>query len=417
VRLRICTIGLVRLEQSNQWHRTLWAMVSVQIIVSGAFSIVPPVIPLILPTLGVTAPQDVRAWAGVLMGVTPLAAALMSPQWGRLADRVDRRSIILVSCTAAAICTASMSLATSPWQMLALRFTMGLFGGHVAAALYIVSDAAPSHRLGWSLGWLATGQLAGMLLGPLMGGFIADASGSLRAPFLFAGAASILIGGATALVPAAPPRTLTHQPRRLHVSHWLRNPRSRGVRSLVVVILLTQCAIMATQPVISLRVRELVGARPGLATLAGLAFSVVGLSGLLAAPVLGAVSDRAGAPRLLFFIVVAAIACVMPQAYATFYEGFVIERFLAGLFLCSVIPIANALIGKIVSAQDRGKAFGLASGAAFLGACVGPLSGGLLGAWFGLVSVFLFSSAILMVNLLWIGVSIWPAKQTPEITS
>ena len=385
-------------------------MLSVQFIISGALSIVPPVIPLILPTLGVHAAGAVRSWAGILVGVTPLAAALMSPQWGRLADRMDRRLIILISCGAAAFCTVSMSLATNPWQLLGLRFTMGLFGGYVAAGLSIVSTATPMHRLGWALGCLATGQIAGTLLGPLLGGAIADAFASLRAPFLLAGGAVLLVGGAVAFVPAtAPPQW--NRPMEDGTCHAARMERHGKVRSLVVTLLLAQCAIMITQPIISLHVRELVGVRADLATLAGLAFSVVGLSGLLAAPLIGTLSDRIGADRLLFCVLIVAAVFVLPQAYATTYGWFVAERFLSGLFLCSVIPVVHTLVGKMVPEQDRSRAFGVTSGAAFLGAFVGPVSGGLLGAEFGLSAVFLFSACILSMTALWISINIWPGHR------
>ena len=42
--------------------------------------------------------------------------------------------------------------------------------------------------MGWSLGWLSTGQLVGSLVGPVVGGGLADLTGSYRLPFVFAGA-------------------------------------------------------------------------------------------------------------------------------------------------------------------------------------------------------------------------------------
>ena len=371
-------------------------MISLQFVVGVAFSIVPPIIPLVLPAMGVDAPATVRTWAGVLIGVTPLAAALASPHWGRLADRVDRRLIILLACMAAAVCTASMSLATTPWELLALRFTMGLFGGHLAAGLSIVSAAVPMARLGASLGWMATAQLTGTLVGPLIGGGLADFYSSLRAPFLIAGAAAFLISAAVAIVPKPPRRE--SPPADTFERGEAEPPRSRPVGRLIAILLLAQCSITMTQPVISLHVRELVGTPPDLATLAGLAFSVVGLGGLLAAPLLGRLSDRMGARRLLSFILLASALCLLPQAYAASYRLFVLERFLGGLFICSVIPIVNSLVGKAVVDHDRGRVYGLTSGAAYLGGFLGPLSGGLLGAHWGLNSVFLASGIILLMN-------------------
>jgi DHA1 family multidrug resistance protein-like MFS transporter len=382
---------------SLRWRRTLWAMVIVQFVIGMAFSIAPPIIALVLPSLGVAGVASVRSWAGVLLGVTPLAAALTSPAWGRMADHMDRRIILLIACGSAAACTAAMSLVANPWQLLALRFAMGLFGGHIAAGMSIVSSVAPPGRLGWALGWLATGQLGGSLLGPLIGGSVADIFGSYRAPFLSAGLAALLVCGAIAVVPGTE-GSLGSGPRRGTRLGLLT--RYKTLYVFVFILLLAQCAIMGPQPIVSLHVRELVGARADLATLAGLAFSVVGLSGLLAAPLIGRLSDAVGARKLLLAIVVGAAFFTAAQAYAPTYKSFVGARFFAGLFLFSIIPLVNSLVGKTVSEQDRGRAFGLTAGAAFLGAFIGPVSGGLLGAAFGLRAVFLASSVVLLTTAL-----------------
>ncbi|HEY5808605.1 MAG TPA: MFS transporter, partial [Povalibacter sp.] len=117
------------------WQRTLTAMASVQFIIAAAFSIVPPVLPLLLPQLGVIEPHAISTWSGLVMGITPLTAGIMAPIWGRLLDTLDRRNIILLACCAAAVCTLLMSVSTNAWQLLALRFVMGFFGGHIVAVM------------------------------------------------------------------------------------------------------------------------------------------------------------------------------------------------------------------------------------------------------------------------------------------
>jgi MFS transporter, DHA1 family, multidrug resistance protein len=381
--------------RTTGWQRTLLAMLAVQLVIGMAFSIVPPVLPLRLPAIGVTDQAAIREWSGLLIGITPLAAALTSPLWGHLIQRIDPRRILAISCLSAAVCTTAMSAADTPWQFLLLRFLMGLFGGHIAAAMSIVSSVAPANRLGASLGWLATAQLSGALLGPLLGGVAADGFGSLRAPFFVGGAAALLVCLVLTQVPAL----------RICAAHAPADaaPRSvvghlRSLWGLALALLLAQCAIMGPQPIVALRVRELVGERGDVATLAGAAFSVVALSGLLGAPLMGRLSDAFGTRRLLFgLLACAAIGCAA-QAYAATYGGFVAARFGAGLFLCSLIPAINTLAAKSVPPHERGSAFGLTAGAAFLGAFLGPLGCGFLAAHWGLRSAFLLSSTLLMVD-------------------
>ena len=77
------------------WQRTLWAMVGIQFVMTGAFSMLSPIMPLFLPVLGVDSASAVALWAGVLAGTTSLVAAFASPLWGRLADRHGRKLMLL----------------------------------------------------------------------------------------------------------------------------------------------------------------------------------------------------------------------------------------------------------------------------------------------------------------------------------
>jgi hypothetical protein len=58
---------------ATQWQRTLWAMVGIQFVMTAAFSMLSPIMPLFLPVLGVDSASAVALWAGVLAGTTSLS--------------------------------------------------------------------------------------------------------------------------------------------------------------------------------------------------------------------------------------------------------------------------------------------------------------------------------------------------------
>jgi MFS family permease len=272
---------------------------------------------------------------------------------------------------------------------------MGFFGGHVVAAMALVSATTSTARLGRALSWLTTAQLAGTLLGPLIGGAIADTFRSYRAPFIATGIAGLLICLAVVRIPRPSlPNTAAHDGRGTHAALFSGEHR---FLPLVLIILLCQFAIMTPQSIVALHVRDLVGERPDLATLAGLAFSVLGLSGLIAAPLVGRFSDSISARVLLLTLSIGAALFTLPQAYARTYTAFVAERFGAGLFLAGMIPAMNALIGRRVGYEERGRAYGITSAVTFFGAFIGPVIGGVVGAHWGLGNVFLLCGAIMCV--------------------
>jgi MFS transporter, DHA1 family, multidrug resistance protein len=76
-------------------------------------------------------------------------------------------------------------------------------------------------------------------------------------------------------------------------------------------------SVRTVQPVVSLFVQELVGARADLATLSGIAFSVTGLANVVSAPFLGNRSDSIGYRRVLL---ICFVGCDFDYIAASFYR-------------------------------------------------------------------------------------------------
>ncbi len=390
-------------EFAPDWQRTLFLMMGIQLGMNMGFTVLSPVMPLFLPQLGVHGAVRVDLWAGALAALTPLVAAVASPLWGRVADRRGRKLMVLRSCFAIALFIGLMSLVRDVWQFAGLRALMGVFAGFNAATISLVASQVPARRLGYSLGWLSTGQLVGTLVGPLLGGAVADVTGSLRAPFAFTAVVCALCGLLTLLLVRerfTPPKI--GAARTSLLGSFAVLGRSPGLLPLFVVLLLAQFGVQAVQPVVTLYVEQLAGPVPGLATLGGLAFSVTGVADLIASPFLGRRSDVLGYRRVLLIALAGAALASVPQAFVPGYWSFVAARFALGLFVGGILPTANALVGRLAPAGDRGTVYGITASAMFLGQSLGPLSGGAIAATLGLRWVFLVTALLLTANLVWV---------------
>ena len=389
-------------DESPYWQRTLWTMVAVQFVMSISFSIVAPVMPLYLPELGVTSESAIDLWAGVLASATSCVAIFTAPIWGSLADRYGRKLMVLRSTLGIAIFTFLMGAAQGPWQMLALRAGMGALAGFNSASTVMVASQVPEKRLGYSLGWLSTGQLVGSLVGPIIGGGLADISGSYRNPFFFAGAICLSAFCVTLMVPekfVKPAETK----RKVSLLTSMRLVfGNSGLLAVIMVMMMGQFATQAVQPVVTLFVREMLGNVPSIATLAGLAFSATGLAGVIAVPILGRRSDSIGYRRVLLISLGGAALFTLPQALPLGYWAFVVERFGLGLVVGGVLPAANALVGWLTPAAERGLVYGMISSAYFIGNTLGPLCGGAVAAGVGIRWVFAMTAVLLLANLSWV---------------
>jgi DHA1 family multidrug resistance protein-like MFS transporter len=396
-------VETIIVPETPGWRRTLWAMVGIQLLMTGSFSFLTPIVPLMLPGLGVTTVQGVDIWSGAITGSTSFVAAFASPIWGRIADRHGRKISLIRSSCAIAIFTAVMGLSTDVWQFFAARALMGMFAGFSTSAIALVASQVPERRLGYALGWLSSGQMVGSLVGPVLGGILADATGSYRIPFYIT---SVVTFSGLGLVwfivkeDFTPPKEGTKSKSLWSGLSLLLG--SASLMALFFVLFMAQFSVRTVQPMITLFVQELIGSPPQIATLAGIAFSITGLANLIAAPFLGNRSDIIGYRRVLMICLLGATLTSVPQIFVNSYWLFVAERFAVGLFIGGILPTANALIGRSVPRENRGTVYGMTASASFLGNSLGPLTGGFIAAGLGIRYVFVMTAALLIANLIWV---------------
>jgi len=394
-------------DGSPAWKATLATMLAVQSLMSLSFTFLTPIMPLYLPELGVETDFHLYLWAGVLGSTASFVAAFTSPLWGRMADRYGRKLMVLRSAFAISVCTVLMGVVVDVWQLLGARMLMGVFAGFSAASVVLIASQVPQRKLASSLGLMSTAQLAGSLMGPVMGGVLADVTGSYRIPFFVAASLSMTAFVlAWWLVPESFSAPKPNAVERSILASMRLMLSNQAMAALVLVLLLTQFAVQSVQPVVTLYVQDMVGDRADLATLAGVAMSVTGLAGIFAVPLLSRAADGLGEKRVVMIALAGAALMTAPQALTHSYPWFLAERFGLGLFIGSIVPITNALIGRLTAPEERGFTYGMTSSAYFLGNSLGPISGGTVAAFVGLPWVFVLTTVLLLLGLVWVAVSV-----------
>ncbi len=91
-----------------------------------------PFLPLYFQLLGVRDVGEIALWSGLSLGVTPALTALLSPFWGRLADRYGRKIMVERSLVSFVFVMTAMAFVSRPWHVFALRAAQGLFAGYGA---------------------------------------------------------------------------------------------------------------------------------------------------------------------------------------------------------------------------------------------------------------------------------------------
>ena len=380
--------------ESPHWRRNLAVCVVGSFTTIVAMTLLLPFLPLYVAQLGERDPAAVVEWSGVAYGATFFTAALCAPLWGRLADRYGRKPMLIRASLGMAVAMSLIGMATTVWQLVALRLLAGFLGGYASGSSVLVATQTPKARTGWALGVLSSGVMAGSLAGPLIGGALPPVIG-IRATFWLAGASIFVVFLATTFLikETRPPARAPGDAKP--AGAWSLVPDKRPIVAMLQVGALLMLATMSIEPIITVYVQQLVSDPARVTWVAGLVMSAAALGSILSASRLGKLGDRIGHwPVLAGGLVVAALLLI-PQAFVTTAWQLVALRFLMGLALGGLMPCVTSLIRHHAPARATGMLLGYATSSQYVGQVAGPLIGGFIGGHLGMRPVFLGTSLLL----------------------
>jgi MFS family permease len=172
--------------------RPVVAMLVTGLLLTFALTSIEPIITVYVALFA--APSQVTVVSGFAMSAGALGGFLAGQPIGRLADRVGHWRIVVLSLACAALILIPQAFVVASWQLVALRFLLGLaLGGLMPGMTSVIRHSAPETIAGGLLGWSVSTQYVGQVLGPLAGGFVGGQIG-MRAVFL--GTAVLMAAGA-----------------------------------------------------------------------------------------------------------------------------------------------------------------------------------------------------------------------------
>ncbi len=264
----------------------------------------------------------------------------------------------------------------------------------------MIATQTDREHAGWALGTLSTANIAGGLLGPIIGGFIEESFG-LQNVFFITGALMLVVFITTVFFVK---ESFTRESKKtLGVKEiWNAVPEKSLTITLSVTFFIITLALYSIEPIVTVYVTQLTSDTTHIALLAGMAFSASGVANIIAAPRLGKLSDKIGAQKVIFVALIVAGLIFLPQAFVKDPWQLMGLRFLLGLATAGLNPSVNILIKKITPSSLTGRVFGLTISAGYLGVFGGSILGGQVAAWLGIRYIFFITSALLLINAVWV---------------
>ncbi|CAN7186465.1 MFS transporter [Phyllobacterium sp. LjRoot231] len=185
-------------QQSGGWStipdkRPVIVMLLAGMLLMLANMSIEPIITVYVAQL-VDNPAHITMVAGIVMSAAALGSILSASRLGKLADRIGHWNVIVAALGVSALLLIPQAFVTEGWQLIVLRFLMGLsLGGLLPCITSVIRHNVPDRIAGNILGYATSSQYVGQVIGPLAGGFVGGHFG-MRAVFL--GTCLMLGGGA-----------------------------------------------------------------------------------------------------------------------------------------------------------------------------------------------------------------------------
>lgn len=378
------------------WRRNQIAVTAAAFMGFTGFTLVMPFLPLYISQLGVRDVGEIALWSGLSLGVTPAVTAVLSPFWGRIADRFGRKLMVersLISFVAIMLATAYV---TRPWHILALRALQGLFAGFGGLTIAMAAESAPRERMASAIGLVQTSQRIGPAVGPVIGGVVAGMVG-LRQAFVVT-AAFYAIAFVVVFVfyrdsPVRQERAASAGSDQAGAGALLR---SRGFLLPMAAIFGLTFVDRSFGPILPLYVQQLGFAPERVVIVSGLLLSATAVGAALGNQVCESLLRRRAAVTVIAGSSLSAGVALALFLGVSRAGALATTLGLFGMAVGIATTTAYTAGGRRIPAGRHGTGFGLLTGASLAGLALSPVVSGLLSRG-SLLAVFGLDLALLVV--------------------
>ena len=359
------------------WRRNQFAVTAASFMGFTGFTLVMPFLPVYIQELGVADVGEIALWAGLSLGVTPAVTAVLSPFWGRLADRFGRKLMVERSLISFVIVMSAMAFVTRAWHIFALRAVQGVFAGYGGLTLAMAAESAPRDRMARAIGLVQSAQRLGPALGPVIGGAVAEAVGIRRAFFVTA----FLYAVALALVflfyndPArAPAHQEAARPER-DVRSLLRTPPFGLMMGAIFVLTFVDRSF---GPILPLHLASGGHAVERVVLLSGVLFSVAAGGAVIGNHACEWLLHRVAATQVIAWGAAVTAAGLMGFLLAPSALAMGLSLLAFGAGAGAGITAAYTAGGRVVPASAHATGFGFLTGSSLAGLALSPVLAGAL---------------------------------------
>lgn len=385
----------------ERWKINLYTVWFSQILSIMSFGFGIPFIPFYIQQLGITMPNDVKLYSGILNAAPAITMAIMSPVWGIIADKYGRKLMLIRAMFFASFIIGGMGIVANVNQLIILRLLQGIFTGTVTAAIVLVAANTPKDKLSFALGFLSSSTFIGQSVGPVIGGLVAEFVG-YRISFIVGGILMFLDFLLVLFVVKENKESAIKTEKKEKEKMPLMSIFTATAISMLAVLLFIRIGRTIFNPYIPIYVQEIKNTTKGVAGITGIINGVLALATALSGLTLSKLGDKYNKMKLLIIYLALGAVISLPLIYVNKLWLFTCILSVVFFITGGVEPLVMSITTEDTPVNRRGILFGIQGTVGSIGFAVAPLLGGVISIKYSTNAVLIFISIFLLISALFV---------------
>jgi MFS family permease len=361
------------------WSKSFVQMTLSMLFLFTGFYLLLPTMPLFIKELGGTESQ-----VGLAAGMFTLAAVVFRPLVGGLLDRYGRKPFIIWGLLCFALAMYAYSWVAMIVVLMLLRVLHGVSWAFSTTAVgTAITDIIPVSRRGEGMGWYGMSMTVAMAIGPMLGIWIMQ---QYSFSFLFLIATALSVG--SLLLALRIPLPFERKSGSGKMSFFDRSVLSATVT--VFFLAVAYGGITTFLPLFAATIQ----------VNAGTFFLVYAVVLTVTRPVAGKLTDRYGEATFIIPALLITVVALLALGFTGGWTGLIASAILFGVGFGSAQPALQAATLRIAHPERRGVANASFFTAFDLGIGLGAILLGAISEFTSYQTLFLVSSASVLVSLL-----------------
>jgi len=380
----------------DNWKKNLYVLWGTQFLVMMGMNMVIPFLPFYIRQLGITNPNDVARWSGIVFAGTFMTSFIATPFWGTMGDKYGKKLMVVRALFGLGLSQIFIGFSQDVFQLFIFRLLQGAISGFIAASLALVSTSTPKERIGYALGILQSATAGGTMIGPAFGGFLADIIGYREIFFI---TAALCVAGGFIVIKLVQE---TEQPAQAHeppsvIQNFKMMATDRHLRIIGITIILSQMASLMIEPLFALFIESFQSTTTYISTYTGITIAISGIFMGISSPWWGKRNDRLGFKQnLIMSLTWTGIAYSLHMVIPTLLT-LALLRAILGFARGGILHSLYSMTSIHSPENRKSGLIGIASSLTVFGNMLGPLSGGMIAGYFGLSGVFIINSTMFII--------------------